>query len=398
MSKKDLVQARRFLILAVLFLLCVVLGLIVLDRYKDVQKVASQGLEEEGNSSLELSAQAFDTGMSTPFKRVYHESIILNEDLNQSVVLEQNLSTGQSPNLAQELETTLSFGEKNETQLKKYLLGRLNQNSQNLASLEGLNLEDLVQKRSANEKKSDAKDASQDKSPKNEDVKVLKPQDIDSKEDVPKLAIIIDDMANESHVKGLKALNLKLIPSFFPPDKTHENTAKLASNFDFYMVHLPLAAVDYKKAELDTLNPGDSEERISRKIEGIKKAFSNLKYINNHTGSLFTSDEKAMRKLYKAMKENDLVFVDSRTAENSKVKKVAREFGEPYIQRDVFLDNQDNVLSIKRQIQEAVNLARKKGFAIAIGHPRKNTFRALEESKTLLKNVKLVHLSEVYGE
>ncbi|EAJ6067450.1 divergent polysaccharide deacetylase family protein, partial [Campylobacter jejuni] len=213
----------------------------------------------------------------------------------------------------------------------------------------------------------------------------------------PKLAIIIDDMANASQVRGLKALNLKLNPSFFPPDKNHSETPKLALKFDFYMVHLPLAAINYNKPELDTLNPNDSKERIFKKIKQIKKDFKDLRYINNHTGSLFTSNEEAMRKLYEVLKNQNIFFVDSKTIGNSKANKIAKELNVPYIQRDVFLDNEDDVNYVKKQIQNAVKLAQKKGFVIAIGHPRKNTFKALEQSKDLLKSVDLVYLSEIYG-
>ncbi len=204
-------------------------------------------------------------------------------------------------------------------------------------------------------------------------------------------------MANASQVRGLKALNLKLNPSFFPPDKNHIETPKLALKFDFYMVHLPLAAINYNKPELDTLNPNDSKERIFKKIKQIKKDFKDLRYINNHTGSLFTSNEEAMRKLYEALKNQNIFFVDSKTIGNSKANKIAKELSMPYIQRDVFLDNEDDVNYVKKQLESAVKLAQKKGFVIAIGHPRKNTFKALEQSKDLLKGVDLVYLSEIYG-
>ncbi|EIA1274068.1 divergent polysaccharide deacetylase family protein, partial [Campylobacter jejuni] len=198
-------------------------------------------------------------------------------------------------------------------------------------------------------------------------------------------------------VRGLKALNLKLNPSFFPPDKNHSETPKLALKFDFYMVHLPLAAINYNKPELDTLNPNDSKERIFKKIKQIKKDFKDLRYINNHTGSLFTSNEEAMRKLYEALKNQNIFFVDSKTIGNSKANKIAKELSMPYIQRDVFLDNEDDVNYVKKQLESAVKLAQKKGFVIAIGHPRKNTFKALGQSKDLLKGVDLVYLSEIYG-
>lgn len=393
MSEKKLIQLQRFLIIAVLFLLCVALVLVILNKYQSTQKKSSQNQAREQNLSLftSPSTKIVNENVSNPFKELYYENIILSKDFNKSENLEQNLSkefyTQNSLEKGSEQNLSLS-----QISFENNLSKDFNQSFENLE--QNLSLEELASKE-VNQTELNLAELNQNKS---EKLSTLKTQKIDLKKGPAKLAIIIDDMANEKQVKGLKALNLKIIPSFFPPDKNHKTTPQLASKFDFYMVHLPLAAINYKKAELDTLIPSDSEERIFKKIANVKEDFKNLKYINNHTGSLFTSDEKAMKKLYKALKEKGFVFVDSKTIENSKVEKVAKEFGEFYIQRDVFLDNKDDVSEIKKQLQKAVNLARKKGFAIAIGHPRKNTFKALEESKGLLKSIKLVYLSEIYGE
>lgn len=393
MSEKKLIQLQRFLIIAVLFLLCVALVLVILNKYQSTQKKSSQNQAREQNLSLftSPSTKIVNENVSNPFKELYYENIILSKDFNKSENLEQNLSKDfyTQNSLEKESEQNLSLSQ---ISFENNLSKDFNQSFENLE--QNLSLEELASKE-VNQTELNLAELNQSKS---EKLSTLKTQKIDFKKGPAKLAIIIDDMANEKQVKGLKALNLKIIPSFFPPDKNHKTTPQLASKFDFYMVHLPLAAINYKKAELDTLIPSDSEERIFKKIANVKEDFKNLKYINNHTGSLFTSDEKAMKKLYKALKEKGFVFVDSKTIENSKVEKVAKEFGEFYIQRDVFLDNKDDVSEIKKQLQKAVNLARKKGFAIAIGHPRKNTFKALEESKGLLKSIKLVYLSEIYGE
>lgn len=212
-----------------------------------------------------------------------------------------------------------------------------------------------------------------------------------------RLAIIIDDMSSKEQVKALKNTGLKLNPSFFPRDKNHPNTHIYAKEFDFFMVHLPLAALNFKNEEIQTLKPHQSQEQISAKIQSIKNDFKDLKFINNHTGSLFTSDTNAMRKLFLALDNFDLIFVDSLTTNSSKVRTVAMDFNQTYIKRDIFLDNYDDLNYIKKQIKKAVNLAKKNGFAIAIAHPKKNTFKALMQSKDVLNEVKLVYLSEIYG-
>ncbi|ENY8266421.1 divergent polysaccharide deacetylase family protein [Campylobacter coli] len=349
MSKK-LIQIKRYLIIAILFLICVILFLGILIQYQDSQNA----LKFAQNSSKNITIEPKQENISNEnhlgiFKEIPYKDENDNFQENNQSILEEQIK---------------------DLNLSSIIDGNLSKIDENLS---------LVVEQNLSKEENLTKDMNL------------------SKTKQARLAIIIDDMANISQVRALQALKLKLIPSFFPPDKNHIDTPKLALKFDFYMVHLPLAAMNYTKPELDTLNPSDSEKRIFKKIQQVKKDFKDLKFINNHTGSLFTSDEKAMKKLYKAFKKEELIFVDSKTIASSKAPKVAKALGQIYIQRDVFLDNRDDVAYIKNQLIEAVRLAKQKGFAIAIGHPRKNTFKALEQSKDLLKSVELVYLSEIYA-
>ncbi|EAI1028430.1 divergent polysaccharide deacetylase family protein [Campylobacter coli] len=349
MSKK-LIQIKRYLIIAILFLICVILFLGILIQYQDSQNA----LKFAQNSSKNIIIEPKQENISNEnhlgiFKEIPYKDENDNFQENNQSILEEQIK---------------------DLNLSSIIDGNLSKIDENLS---------LVVEQNLSKEENLTKDMNL------------------SKTKQARLAIIIDDMANISQVRALQALKLKLIPSFFPPDKNHIDTPKLALKFDFYMVHLPLAAMNYTKPELDTLNPSDSEKRIFKKIQQVKKDFKDLKFINNHTGSLFTSDEKAMKKLYKAFEKEELIFVDSKTIASSKAPKVAKALGQIYIQRDVFLDNRDDVAYIKNQLIEAVRLAKQKGFAIAIGHPRKNTFKALEQSKDLLKSVELVYLSEIYA-
>ncbi|EPS5759164.1 divergent polysaccharide deacetylase family protein, partial [Campylobacter coli] len=333
MSKK-LIQIKRYLIIAILFLICVILFLGILIQYQDSQNA----LKFAQNSSKNITIEPKQENISNEnhlgiFKEIPYKDENDNFQENNQSILEEQIK---------------------DLNLSSIIDGNLNKIDENLS---------LVVEQNLSKEENLTKDMNL------------------SKTKQARLAIIIDDMANISQVRALQALKLKLIPSFFPPDKNHIDTPKLALKFDFYMVHLPLAAMNYTKPELDTLNPSDSEKRIFKKIQQVKKDFKDLKFINNHTGSLFTSDEKAMKKLYKAFEKEELIFVDSKTIASSKAPKVAKALGQIYIQRDVFLDNRDDVAYIKNQLIEAVRLAKQKGFAIAIGHPRKNTFKALEQSK-----------------
>gem|GEM_PF-3023165 len=52
---------------------------------------------------------------------------------------------------------------------------------------------------------------------------------------------------------------------------------------------------------------------------------------------------------------------------------IVREKSIPYLKRDIFLDNQQNSSYIRNRINELIELAKYRGNAIAIGHPRQET-------------------------
>jgi len=209
----------------------------------------------------------------------------------------------------------------------------------------------------------------------------------------PMLAIIIDDVGTRSQVNAIKSLDLPLTMSFLPPSKARPNSAKLASHEKIYMVHLPLEAQSFSAEEPNTLRITDSQQKISERIREIKGMFPKVLYINNHTGSKFTSNEVAMNRLIFALNTNNISFIDSRTTAETKAPKVLKNFGLNYVARDVFLDHHMDKPYIKKQIKKAIKIAQKHGNAIAIGHPHANTILALSESKELLKNVDLVYIN-----
>lgn len=213
----------------------------------------------------------------------------------------------------------------------------------------------------------------------------------------PKLVIIIDDVANKSHVSMIKSTALKLTPSFFPKNEDHPDTPKLADEFEFFMIHLPMQANSFHNAEKGTLKISDDIKTIDKKIKQIRADFPKVKFINNHTGSKFTSDFNAMDKIYKIFLKYNFIFMDSRTISTTKVKSVAQKYKLPYIVRDVFLDDKDDKIAIKTELLSAIEKSKQKGYAIAIGHPRKNTIDVLKQNRELiLKNVELVYLRDIY--
>lgn len=211
-----------------------------------------------------------------------------------------------------------------------------------------------------------------------------------------KLVIIIDDVATFEHASMIKSLGLKITPSIFPATKTHPDTPNIARTFEFYMIHLPMQAKHFDSPEIGTLTINESFESMHEKIKKIRKDFPRAKYTNNHTGSRFTSDYDAMDKAYRALIEQGFVFIDSKTIAQTAVARVAKKHNQPYISRDIFLDDDPSASAVRRELVAAVNLAKKRGYAIAIGHPKKNTITVIKESKNnLLKDVDVVYLKDI---
>ena len=211
-----------------------------------------------------------------------------------------------------------------------------------------------------------------------------------------KLVLIIDDVATFEHASMVKSIGLKITPSIFPATKTHPDTPNIARTFEFYMIHLPMQAKHFDSPEIGTLTVNESFESMLEKIKKIRKDFPRAKYTNNHTGSRFTSDYDAMDKAYRALIEQGFIFVDSKTIAQTAVARAAKKYNQPYISRDIFLDDDPSASAVRRELIAAVNLAKKRGYAIAIGHPKKNTIAVIKASKNnILKDVEVVYLKDI---
>ena len=225
--------------------------------------------------------------------------------------------------------------------------------------------------------------------------RVVKKKKIYSNFKKPRLAIIMDDVSFSRDVDAIKALKIPITMSFLPPSAIHPNSAKLASREPLYMVHLPLEAMTFSAEEAITLHVNDSKDTIRKRVKQVKSLFPRAYYVNNHTGSRFTSDKRAIKDLILALNKEGIGFLDSRTTAKTKVPEVMASLGKPYIARDLFLDHEANVSYIEGQIKKAVSKAKEHGSAIAIGHPRKETLQALKNSRNLLKSVELVLVNKI---
>lgn len=220
-------------------------------------------------------------------------------------------------------------------------------------------------------------------------------------ERVPKAAIIIDDMGNNLQIgRALLALDLNLTYSFLPHSPFCEKLLSAASQTGrTVMLHVPLEPLDPEKDPgAGAIHVGDSRTRMAELFAGHMAAVPYAVGVNNHMGSRFTEDQRAMDGLAKIIGEHHLFFIDSLTSNNSKAMTAVGARGIPAAERDIFIDNQRTVGAVCSRIKELTEIAVRKGTAIGIGHPYPETLQALSRCAPDLQSIELVNAEQLVYE
>ncbi|HGN0147742.1 TPA: divergent polysaccharide deacetylase family protein [Proteus mirabilis] len=199
-----------------------------------------------------------------------------------------------------------------------------------------------------------------------------------------KLAIVIDDFGyrkkEDNQILQLPtAVSIAILPNS-PHGK--EMATKAHAQGREILIHMPMAPISKQPLEKDTLKPSMDQAEINRIIQNAINRVPYAVGMNNHMGSAMTSDRQAMDRVIKALNHSDLYFLDSVTIGNTQAATAAKAAGVPSLRRHVFLDNVQTEAETRQQLNRAINLARKNGFAI--GHPHPSTVRALQQQLPLL--------------
>ena len=112
------------------------------------------------------------------------------------------------------------------------------------------------------------------------------------------------------------------------------------------------------------MSVNDIEHQLQTNLDELETADG----VNNHMGSLGTQDVRLLEPMMQVIKQRQLFFLDSRTSAKSKAINVARTIGVSSVERDVFLDNDQDREAILQALQEGVKIAEKRGYAVMIGH------------------------------
>lgn len=205
----------------------------------------------------------------------------------------------------------------------------------------------------------------------------------------PVVAIVIDDMGVDM-LRSNKLLNIPEIYTvafltYAPNLQSQINFAKTKGKE--ILLHVPMEATnniyDYGPEVLTTKNShAINLELLNSMLERVSGYIG----INNHMGSKFTADLALLSGVIEELSKKGLCFLDSKTTPLSKADEIVKHIKLPYATRDVFLDDSNKLEDIEKSLIKLEKIAKKKGFAVAIGHPRDNTIKALEKWLPSIKN------------
>ncbi|MFN2357796.1 MAG: divergent polysaccharide deacetylase family protein [Desulfotignum sp.] len=219
-------------------------------------------------------------------------------------------------------------------------------------------------------------------------------------DDSIRIALIIDDIGYDKKIAmDLHALEPNISFSVLPWSPFGRViSGMLEDRGAEIMLHLPMEPVEYPE-----VNPGPGAllasmppDVLIAQLEKNMMDISGISGVNNHMGSMLTTQANQMNQIFTILKKRNLFFIDSRTAKHSQCRASARLLQIRFAERDVFLDNFQDVAYISGQFAQLKKIAEKHGTAIGIGHPYPATLETLKNELPKLKGkMKIIRASQV---
>ncbi len=213
------------------------------------------------------------------------------------------------------------------------------------------------------------------------------------------IVVIIDDVGFEGQpLERAMSLDPNINFAVLPNGSRSIDYAERLNQRGFEILcHLPMEpARPGTSAGPNAVLTSMSDNEIAAATRSCIRAVPFARGMNNHMGSLATSDRRVMTNVLRAL-PTGMYFIDSRTGGSSIAAEVARELNVRTATRHVFLDNIQTETAIREQIEVAARMARSQGVAVAIGHLHPVTVNALARELPSLRErgFHVVRASEV---
>lgn len=195
----------------------------------------------------------------------------------------------------------------------------------------------------------------------------------------PRIALVIDDLGRSvQDIDTLVALGVPVTYAVLPfESRTREVVDKLRRMGAEIICHLPMEATSGANPGPGALLLSMNQQELTAATRKALAAVPGAIGANNHMGSGISANQSAITSVISVLAEQKLFFLDSRTSVDTVGYSVARQYGVPAAERQVFLDTTIDEAAIREQFNRLLDIARKRGSAIAIGHPHKATLDVL---------------------
>ncbi len=218
------------------------------------------------------------------------------------------------------------------------------------------------------------------------------------------IAIVVDDFGaiDGSLLDGFLSLDKEVCFAIFPDEPNSVHTMqKAAAQGRTTIIHTPMEPIGYPN-----VNPGKNAiftQYSSAQIDKILTRFihqlPDCEGINNHMGSLATTDDDVMRAVMTTLKKHNKFFLDSRTSNVSVAYSVAQKAHVRAFRNDLFLDSPNITSStMDKKLSQIIDLSSTKNSIIAITHchsEEKLRYLKLFISKLKAAGFTLVPLTEI---
>ncbi len=198
----------------------------------------------------------------------------------------------------------------------------------------------------------------------------------------PKISIVIDNLGDQKQT-GLEVARLpgdigcSILPHTQFSVMLAEECHRLHKTI---ILNTPMQAIKPFKLGPGGLRQGMPENEFIATLNQNLQAVPYVEGLDNHMGSLLTTETREMNWLLQTIKPQGLFFLDNRTSPHSVVLRLAKENNVPAIGRDIFLDDVRTPEAVHKQFNEALKIAKRYGSVVIVGHPNAVTIKFLTDN------------------
>ena len=217
-----------------------------------------------------------------------------------------------------------------------------------------------------------------------------------------KIAIVLDDagynyQSADIFYQSQLPITFALIPDL---PNSYEHYKKINNAGMDVILHIPMEpekGADF--VEKQAILVSMSNQEITDKLKVFFNHYPNAIGMNNHMGSRAVKDFRVINTILDFAKSRHIFWLDSKTTPASVSYKVAKEKNIKYMERDVFLDNENTEAYAEKAMEQLIKIAKKRGYGIGIGHVQSDKLYPVLEKyrdKQDELEIQFVSLSELF--